>query len=104
MKCHEKDEKEEMSSPQQKSGIRRELTIEELLLGIVSALVDDRNEVQVTSETKRSSKIFHVTVAASDAGKIIGKNGRTATSIRGLLSAMGIAAKMRYGLEISARR
>lgn len=93
-----------MPSLQRESGIRCDLTVEELLLGIVSALVDDRNEVQVTSETKLSSKIFHVTVAASDAGKIIGKNGRTATSIRGLLSAMGMAAKMRYGLDISARR
>lgn len=84
--------------PRQKSGMDCDLTVEELVLGIVRALVDDRNEVQVTSKTTLSSKIFRVTVAASDAGKVIGRNGRAATSIRGLLSAMGVAAKMRYGL------
>ena len=90
--------------PTRQSGISCDLTIEELLFGIVSALVDDRNEVQVTSKTRLSSTIFQVTVAASEAGKIIGKSGRTATSIRGLLSAMGVAAKTRYGLDIITRR
>ena len=94
---------EMLPPPQQKPGMDRDLIIEELLLGIVRALVDDRDEVQVTSKTTLSSKIFRVTVAASEAGKIIGKNGRTATSIRGLLSAMGVAAKMRYGLDIVTR-
>jgi predicted RNA-binding protein YlqC (UPF0109 family) len=88
-----------MPPPTQQSGINCGLTIEELLFGIVSALVDNRNDVQVSSKTELAGKIFQVTVTASEAGKIIGKNGRTATSIRGLLSAMGVAAKTRYGLE-----
>jgi predicted RNA-binding protein YlqC (UPF0109 family) len=99
-----KGENEQMPLPPPKSGIGCDLTVEELLLGIVHALVDDRNEVQVTSKTRLSSTIFQVTVAASEVGKIIGKNGRTATSIRGLLSAMGVAAKTRYGLDIITRR
>jgi uncharacterized protein len=93
-----------MLLPPLKSGTDRDLTVEELLVGIVNALVDDRSEVQVTSKARASGRIFQVTVAASDVGKIIGRNGRTATSIRGLLSAMGVAAKTRYGLDIVTMR
>jgi uncharacterized protein len=99
-----KGEDEEMPFPPLESAIGRDLTVEELLVGIVHALVDDRSEVQVTSKARVSGRIFQVTVAPSDVGKIIGKNGRTATSIRGVLSAMGVAAKMRYGLDIVSRR
>lgn len=95
---------EEMPLPPLQSGIGRDLTVEELLLGIVHALVDDRKEVQVTSKTRASSTIFEVTAAPSEVGKIIGKNGRTATSIRELLTSIGIAAKTRYGLDIITRR
>jgi uncharacterized protein len=93
----------EMLLPPLISGTDRDLTVEELLVGIVNALVDDRSEVQVTSKTRASGRIFQVTVAASDVEKIIGRNGRT-TSIRGLLSAMGVAAKTRYGLDIVTMR
>jgi predicted RNA-binding protein YlqC (UPF0109 family) len=47
--------------------------------------VDDRNEVQVTSVTKLSATVFQVTVAPTDVGKIIGKDGRTAKSIRNII-------------------
>jgi len=47
--------------------------------------------------------VFHVIVAPSDVGKIIGKNGRIAGSIRMLLNAMGVAAKTQYGLNIVVR-
>jgi predicted RNA-binding protein YlqC (UPF0109 family) len=87
-----------------KSGMGQDRAIEELLFGIIAALVDDRSEVQVKSATKASGTIFRVTVAPTDVGKIIGKDGRTAGSIRGLLSAMGIAAKTRYGLDIVTKR
>lgn len=75
-------------------------TVKELLLGITVALVDDRNQVQVTSVTKASGTVFQVSVAPTDVGKVIGKDGRTATSIRTLLSAIGVAMKTRYKLQI----
>jgi len=87
-----------------KSGTGHDPTIEDLLFGITIALVDDRNEVQVTSVTKASGTVFQVTVAPTDVGKIIGKDGRTAMSIRTLLSAIGVATKTRYRLEIVTRR
>jgi predicted RNA-binding protein YlqC (UPF0109 family) len=79
-------------------------TVEDLLFGIALALVDDRNEVQVSSVIKASDTVFRVTVAPTDVGKIIGKDGRTARSIRTLLSAIGVATKTRYRLEIVTRR
>jgi uncharacterized protein len=99
-----KDHNKEMSHSPLESGGGHDLTIEELLFGIIITLVDDRNEVRLTSVTKVSGRVFQVTVAPTDVGKVIGKGGRTATSIRGVLSAMGNAAKKRYGLEIVTRR
>jgi predicted RNA-binding protein YlqC (UPF0109 family) len=87
-----------------KSGTTHDLTVEDLLFGITIALVDDKNEVRVTSEIKASGTVFQVTVAPTDVGKIIGKDGRTAKSIRTLLSAMGVATKTLYRLEIVTRR
>jgi len=80
------------------------LGMEELLLRIIVALVDESNEVQITSKTTGSGTMFQVTIAPTDVGKIIGKSGRTARSIRTLLCAMGIAAKKRYELDIAPRR
>jgi uncharacterized protein len=94
----------EMLLPPLKSGTDRDLNVEELLVGIVNALVDDRSQVQARSKARVSGRIFQVTVAASDVGKIIGRNVHTATSIRGLLSTMGVAAKTRYGLDIVTMR
>jgi uncharacterized protein len=65
--------------------------------------VDSRNEVQVTSVNKASGTVFQVSVAPTDVGNVIGKDGRTAQSIRMLLSAIGGATKTRYQLEIGIR-
>jgi predicted RNA-binding protein YlqC (UPF0109 family) len=81
-------------------GMSRDLNVEGLLLRILFVLVDDPNEVQVISDTSEAGTVFRVTVAPPDAGKIIGKNGRIASSLRVLLSAMGVAAKTQYSLNI----
>jgi predicted RNA-binding protein YlqC (UPF0109 family) len=46
--------------------------------------------------------MFEVTVAANHVGKIIGKQGRIARTIRELLFALRSTAKMGYGLDIIA--
>jgi predicted RNA-binding protein YlqC (UPF0109 family) len=74
--------------------------VERLLLRIITVLVDKSNQVNVTSANANGGTTFQATVAASDAGKVIGKGGRTARALRILLSAMGVAAKTRYGLNI----
>jgi predicted RNA-binding protein YlqC (UPF0109 family) len=74
--------------------------VERLVLQIITVLVDKSNEVNVTSVIADAGTVFQVTVASSDVGKVIGKNGRTARALRILLSAMGVALKTRYGLNI----
>lgn len=81
-----------------------DLSVEGLLLQIITRLVDEPNEVQVTSVITDTGTVFQVTVAPSDAGKVIGKDGRTARSLRVILSAMGVALKTRYGLDIMTNR
>jgi predicted RNA-binding protein YlqC (UPF0109 family) len=77
------------------------LNLEGLLLRIVRALVDHQDEVHVTVAPTEAGATFKVTVALPDVGKVIGKNGRTARALRVLLSAMGIAAKKQYTLNIN---
>ncbi len=74
--------------------------VEALLLRIVTVLVDKTNEVNVTSVTADTGTIFQVSVAPSDVGKVIGKNGRMAGALRVLLSAFGDFQKTRFGLNI----
>ena len=75
--------------------------IEWLLLRIVTVLVDRPNETNVTSLPTDTGTIFQVSVAPSDVGKVIGKNGRTAGgALRVLLSAFAVSLKTRFGLDI----
>ena len=82
----------------------RELDTEKLVLRIVNALVDDTKNVQIRSLVTETGTMFEVTVAATEVGKIIGKQGRNARAIRELLSAIGAAAKTRYGLDVVTTR
>jgi predicted RNA-binding protein YlqC (UPF0109 family) len=81
-----------------------DVNVEGLVLQIVSVLVDEPNDVHVESVITDTGTVFQVTVASTDVGKVIGKNGRTASSLRVLLSAMGVALKTRYGLNIATAR
>jgi predicted RNA-binding protein YlqC (UPF0109 family) len=83
-----------------KFGMANDPNVERLLLQIITVLVDKSNEVNVTSVTADIGTIFHVTVAPSDVGKVIGKGGRMAGALRILLSAIGVAVKRQYGLNI----
>lgn len=65
--------------------------MDELLKFLVKALVEDENSVEVEKEEDEKTITYRVKVASSDLGKIIGKNGRTATSIRAVMRS--VAAK-----------
>ena len=79
-------------------------TLKELLHRILVALVDRPDDVQVTSTDTEQGTTFLVTVAPTDVGKVIGKGGRTAESLRYLLSAFGMKSKVRYSLDIKVSR
>ncbi|MBZ5508638.1 MAG: KH domain-containing protein [Acidobacteriia bacterium] len=67
---------------------------------IAQALVDAPEQVQVTPVEDGDATILELRVAQSDLGKVIGRQGRTAKSIRTILGAASMKFKKRYMLEI----
>jgi len=67
---------------------------------IAKALVDKPEEVSVRAVAGEQVKVLELRVDPSDLGKVIGKKGRTAKSIRALLGAAGMKLKKRFTLEI----
>jgi predicted RNA-binding protein YlqC (UPF0109 family) len=67
---------------------------------IAQALVDAPEQVQVTSVPDADATVLELRVAQTDLGKVIGKQGRTAKSIRTILGAASMKLKKRYTLEI----
>ena len=74
--------------------------MKELIEQIAKALVDDPEQVFIRSIEGEQTTVFELRVAKSDLGKVIGKQGRTARSIRTILSAAGMKLKKRFTLEI----
>lgn len=71
-----------------------------LVREMVSALVDEPDNVEVQSTECDGLVTLHVTVAKSDVGKVIGKQGRTARSLRTILACASMKTKMRCELNI----
>jgi hypothetical protein len=72
----------------------------ELVTEIAHALVDDPSSVQVEAIADGDSTVIRLRVAQSDVGKVIGKQGRTARSMRTILSAASMKFKHRFSLDI----
>ena len=67
---------------------------------IAKQLVDAPDFVSVAEEEKEGKIVYKLKVGESDVGKIIGKKGRTAQSIRVLLSAVAAKHGKRAILEV----
>ncbi len=74
--------------------------MKELIEMIAKALVDSPDEVAVRAIDGEQSTVLELRVAQNDLGKEIGKQGRTARSIRTILGAAGMKRKRRFTLEI----
>ena len=61
--------------------------MKEILNTIIVNLVDDKDAVEVNEINGTQSVVFEVKVAENDMGKIIGKQGRIAKSIRTVMKA-----------------
>lgn len=74
--------------------------MEELVKYIVESLVTDVEGVKVTSEEDGDLTIIRVNVNPSDVGKVIGKNGKIATSIRAIVKSASAKSGKRYIVKI----
>jgi len=77
-----------------------EATMKDLVRFIAQALVDNPDDVAVNEIEGEQTSVIELRVAKDDLGKIIGKHGRTAQSIRTILSAASAKNKKRAVLEI----
>jgi predicted RNA-binding protein YlqC (UPF0109 family) len=67
---------------------------------IAKVLVDAPDQVSVTPVDEEDGTVLELRVAENDLGKVIGKQGRTARSLRTILSAASMKFHERYSLEI----
>ena len=63
-------------------------------------LVEDPAQVAVTRHEREKGVVFELRVGPRDLGKVIGRNGKTARSMRALLSAFLSKTGERAQLEI----
>ena len=75
-------------------------TMKQLIFEIVQALVDLPDGVSVELIEDREATILQVRVAPQDIGKVIGKQGRTARSLRTILGAASMKLRHRFALDI----
>lgn len=67
---------------------------------IVKSLVNDPDGVKVDRRIDEKGVLLELTVDADDLGRVIGKRGATAQSLRTLLRALGTKNEARYNLKI----
>ena len=67
---------------------------------IAKALVDNPDEVLVTESVKDDEIVLELSVASSDMGKVIGKQGRIAKAIRSVVKAASFGDNKRVDVEI----
>ena len=72
----------------------------ELVTQIARALVDIPEAVVVEAVERDESTVLRLRVAPTDVGKVIGKQGRTARSVRTILGAVSMKHHHRYTLDI----
>ena len=72
----------------------------ELIEWIARRLVDEPDAVRVETVETEDALVFRLHVAPDDVGKVIGRQGRLARALRGIVRAGGPGAERRYILEI----
>ena len=76
--------------------------IESLLSVIIRNLVDNKDAVRIEKDDSAQDGliVYRVIVDSNDMGKVIGKQGRTAKSIRSIARAAAIKNNIKVAVEI----
>lgn len=72
-----------------------------LLESIVSAIVDYPADIKITRTVDEMGVLLTLDINAADMGKVIGKMGNTAKSIRSILRVVGMKHNARVNLKIN---
>ena len=73
--------------------------MKDILETIILNLVDNKEDVEIKELDGEKSIVFEVKVAESDMGKIIGKQGRLAKSLRNVMKAVAGKEQKRVSVE-----
>lgn len=77
--------------------------MKKLVETIAKALVESPEEVSVTQEESDRAIVLKLSVASDDMGKVIGKHGRIAKSIRSVVNAAAYDSEKKVIVEIADR-
>jgi hypothetical protein len=75
--------------------------VKELIEMVVKALVEDPARAEVAEVEGERSLVFEVRVAAEDMGRVIGKGGRIANSLRTVVKAAGARQNKNIWVDIN---
>ncbi len=73
--------------------------MKDVLQTIIEALVEDKNQIQIEQKEEGKNVTFEVKVAKEDMGRVIGKEGRIAKSIRSIFKAVATREQKRVTIE-----
>ena len=69
--------------------------LSEALEHLVRGIVDNPDDVEVSSRTNRRGELLEVRVHPEDLGRVIGRNGRTAKALRAVINALSTNGPVR---------
>ena len=73
--------------------------MKEILETLIKNLVENEDEVNVTEKEEGKTTVFEVKVAESDMGKVIGRQGRVAKSIRTVMKSVAGKEHKKVAIE-----
>jgi predicted RNA-binding protein YlqC (UPF0109 family) len=73
--------------------------MKELLTVVIKNLVDAPEDVSIVEKENEKSICYEVKVAKNDMGKVIGKQGKMAKSIRTLMKAVAVKEHKKISIE-----
>lgn len=76
--------------------------MKDLLYAIVEGLVEDTSAIKITEDAPNEEGVilFHLSVAADDMGRVIGKQGRIAKAIRTIMRSGAAKSDLKVAVEI----
>lgn len=76
--------------------------MKELLKTIVTGLVEDKDAIEITADEPNAEGVvvYHLHVAPSDMGRVIGKQGRIAKAIRVIMRSGAAKTNQKIAVEI----